>query len=514
MQTPDSKTMSVQSHNQLTLRRLGIDTQQEYIVFMRADCGVCMSEGIKSLMRVKITCRGKTIVATVNQVTSAILDPGSASLSDRAFEILGAQEGDTIVVSHLSALESMSLVRAKIYGRRLEAEHYDAIIHDIVQGYYSGVHLAAFVAGCAGSRLDRDEVLGLTRAMLNAGEKIDWHGKIVADKHCVGGIPGNRTTPIVVALVAANGILIPKTSSRAITSPAGTADTMEVIAPVNLSLAEIRRVVEKHNGCVAWGGSAKLSPADDIFIRVERALDIDSESQMIASVLSKKAAVGATRVVLDIPVGDTAKVRSEVEAQRLSDLFEDIGRAIGLDVQTLVTDGTQPVGRGIGPALEAMDVLAILRNTTDAPHDLRDKALLIAAKIFEQCGRCSAGEGLDLARATLESGRALNQFMAICEAQGGFREPRPAKFRREIMSERSGKISAVNNRKIARLAKLAGAPSDPCAGIEFLAPIGRRVHRGDVLFVLHADSPGQLEYGMDYYHANQGDFLQMEESAP
>ncbi|HMX55156.1 MAG TPA: thymidine phosphorylase family protein [Leptospiraceae bacterium] len=498
--------------NQLVLRKLGIDTQQEYIVFMRSDSSVCVSEGITSLMRVQISCRGKTIVATVNAVTGNILGPGEASLSNRAFEILGASDGDTIRVSHLSALDSMSLVRAKIYGRRLEQEHYDIIIQDIVHGYYSGVHLSAFIAGCVASKLDRGEVLGLTRAMLNAGQRMTWPG-IVADKHCVGGIPGNRTTPIVVSIVAENGILIPKTSSRAITSPAGTADTMEVMAPVNLSLPEIRRVVEKFGGCIAWGGSAKLSPADDIFIRVERALDIDSESQMIASVLSKKAAVGATHVVLDIPVGETAKVRSEAEAKRLSDLFEDIGAAIGLTVQTVITDGSQPVGRGIGPALEARDVLCVLHNANDAPHDLKSKSILIAGQILEQCGKAIQGQGEEMALETLTSGRALSRFMNICEAQGGFREPRKAQFQHDIVSDRSGRITSVNNRKIARLAKLVGAPADPCAGIEFLAPAGTRISRGDLLFTLHADSRGQLEYALDYY-ARQEDFLQMSEGAP
>ncbi|HNJ04173.1 MAG TPA: thymidine phosphorylase, partial [Leptospiraceae bacterium] len=358
----------------------------------------------------------------------------------------------------------------------------------------------------------RGEVLGLTRAMLNAGQRMTWPG-IVADKHCVGGIPGNRTTPIVVSIVAENGILIPKTSSRAITSPAGTADTMEVMAPVNLSLPEIRRVVEKFGGCIAWGGSAKLSPADDIFIRVERALDIDSESQMIASVLSKKAAVGATHVVLDIPVGETAKVRSEAEAKRLSDLFEDIGAAIGLTVQTVITDGSQPVGRGIGPALEARDVLCVLHNANDAPHDLKSKSILIAGQILEQCGKAIQGQGEEMALETLTSGRALSRFMNICEAQGGFREPRKAQFQHDIVSDRSGRITSVNNRKIARLAKLVGAPADPCAGIEFLAPAGTRISRGDLLFTLHADSRGQLEYALDYY-ARQEDFLQMSEGAP
>ena len=287
---------------------------------------------------------------------------------------------ETLRVSHLEPIDSLSHVRAKIYNQKLVYTAFEEIITDIVEGDYSNIHLSAFITACAGNRLDVNEISDLTKAMIASGKQLDWNKKIVVDKHCIGGLPGNRTTPIVVAIVAAYGLTMPKTSSRAITSPAGTADTMEVLTNVTLSLEEIKAVVEKEGGCFVWGGTAQLSPADDMLIKIEKALDIDSEGQLIASVLSKKAAAGSTHVVIDIPVGETAKVRTNDAAMKLKEHLEVVGKAVGLDTRVVITDGTQPVGRGIGPALEAMDLLSVLKNEVDAPKDLRERAVLLAGR--------------------------------------------------------------------------------------------------------------------------------------
>ena len=337
------------SPSRLTLRRLGVDTYQEHIVYMRADCHVCRSEGFEARSRVRVSAQGKSLLATLNVVKSELLGSEEASLSEAAWALLGARDGDVIEVTHAEPIESERFVRAKAYGERLPDAALGAIVGDIAKGLYSDLHLAAFVTACAGNRLDLDETIGLTRAMIAVGDRISWPYPIVADKHCVGGLPGNRTTMLVVPIVAALGLPIPKTSSRAITSPAGTADTMETLAPVNLDLATMRRVVEREGGCVTWGGTARLSPADDVLIHVERPLDFDSEGQLVASVLSKKVAAGATHAVFDVPVGPTAKVRSREAARRLGERLAKVGSTLGLNVRIVETDGIQPVGRGSDP---------------------------------------------------------------------------------------------------------------------------------------------------------------------
>jgi len=498
------------SGNTLRLRSLGIDTQQEPVLFMRWDCSVCRSVGFTVQSRVLVAFGSRHVIATIAMVHGDLLADGEAALSETALRALGAHEGDRIAVSHAPDVGSLSDLRAKVFGHRLGDAAMRRIIGDVVAGNYSPLHLAAFVTACAGDRLDPEETLGLARAMIGAGERIVWPQPQVMDKHCVGGLPGNRTTLIVVPIVAAAGLTIPKTSSRAITSPAGTADTMETLAPVALTTAMMRRVVEREGGCIVWGGGVALSPADDVLIRVERPLDLDGEGQLVASVLSKKVAAGATHVLIDMPVGPTVKVRSAPAADRLAEQMRAVGRALGLAVEVAITDGRQPVGRGIGPALEARDVLAVLQQAPDAPVDLRDRALQLAGAVLEMGGKAPPHGGRGLAETLLRDGSAWARFQAICAAQGGMRVPASAACSRPFVARRGGRVTAIDNRRLARVAKLAGAPQAPAAGVLFLAPLGSIVAAGQPLFVVHSQGPGELAYAFDYLMA-QIDVVAIEE---
>ena len=482
----------------LVPRRMGIDTQQEFVVYMDRECVVCRSEGFDAQTRVLVHNGGHRILATLNVTDPGLLSPGEAGLSNSAWLALGIRASDHVHVTHAPTLDSMSDVRAKIYGHRLSAPALDAIVRDIASGRYPDAHIAAFLAACAGGRMDRQETIDLTRAMVSAGQRLAWGRAPIADKHCVGGLPGNRTTPIVVAIVTAAGLTMPKTSSRAITSPAGTADVMETMTHVGLDVPAMRRVVEREGGCFVWGGALDLSPADDVMIRVERPLDIDSDAQLVASVLSKKIAAGSTHVVIDVPVGPTAKVRSDADYLALKALLEDVASACGLELRVVRTLGTQPVGRGIGPALEAHDVLAVLRGAAHAPHDLRMRAVALAGHLLEFCGHSRAGEGHDRACQLLDSGAAWAKFQAICEMQGGLREPPVADIRHPILAESTGLVHAIDSRRLSRVAKLAGAPADAVAGLEMHVKLGDHVERGAPLFTLHTETPGELAYAMDY----------------
>jgi len=296
---------------------------------------------------------------------------------------------------------------------------------------------------------------------------------------------------------------MPKTSSRAITSPAGTADTMETLAPVDLDIASMRRVVEREGGCVVWGGAVRLSPADDVLIRVERAIDLDSEGQLVASVLSKKIAAGSSHLVLDLPVGPTAKIRSQASAATLSATLTSVARAFGIAARAVLTDGTQPVGRGIGPSLEARDVLAVLQGKPDAPGDLRARSLLLAGSLLELGGAASDGNGQAMAVACIDDGSAWAKFQRICEAQGGLREPPVAPYTRPVVAQRSGRIAEIDNRRIARIAKLAGAPDAKAAGIDLHVRLGSSVDEGQPFYTIHAASRGELAYALEFALANQ-----------
>ena len=495
--------------NILKYKTLGIYTQNENVVYMRKDCHVCISEGFEALTRIRVSNMSTSVIASLHIITSDVLRQGEIGLSQIAAKKLKVSNGETLYVSHLEPIESLSFVRAKIYNQRLDYKAYKDIITDIIEGDYSNIHLSAFITACAGDRMDLNEISDLTKAMITSGKQLNWNKEIVVDKHCIGGLTGNRTTPIVVAIAAAYGLTMPKTSSRAITSPAGTADTMEVLTNVTLSGEEIKRVVEQEGGCLAWGGTAQLSPADDILIKVEKALDIDSEGQLIASVLSKKAAAGATHVVIDIPVGETAKVRSKEAAQKLKEHMEAVGDAVGLKIKVVITDGSQPVGRGIGPNLEAVDVLSVLQNEENAPQDLKERALLLAGELLELSEKVETGKGLETAKELLESGKAYQKFEAICKAQGRFSKTYVAPYQFEMHAPTSGTVKKINNRKIAKLAKLSGAPQSKLAGISMNVRLGDEIEKGGLLYRLHAESNGELNYALEYYE-NHDDIIVIE----
>lgn len=497
-ETPLKHEIEARNHTQFRLRRLGIDTHQEAVIYMRTGCHVCRAEGLSAQARVRVTRAGASIVATLHHIAGDLLQPGEASLSEAGWKLLDVQDGDSVSVSHSPPLDSLSHVRAKAYGKRLDQSAFRTIVQDVAAGAYADVHLASFITACSGSNLDRDEMIGLTKAMVEAGDQLQWGKTPIVDKHCIGGLPGNRTSPIIVAIVTACGLVMPKTSSRAITSPAGTADTMETLAPVDLDLPSMRRVVEREGGCVVWGGAVRLSPADDVFIRVERALDLDSEGQLVASVISKKVAAGSTHLVLDLPVGPTAKARTPLAAETLRDRLVDVAAALGIKAKGLLTDGSQPVGRGIGPALEARDLLRVLRGDADAPPDLRSRAVSVAGAILDLASGSEAGTGEVLAKTVLDDGRAWRKFQAICEAQGGMREPPVASQTYPVASPRDGRVAAIDNRLLARVAKLAGAPDAKAAGLELHVRLGDAVGNGQPLFTIHAEGTGELAYALDY----------------
>jgi len=490
----------------LRLRRVAIDTYHENVAYLHRDCAVYRAEGFQALAKIRVSCGAQSVEAVLNVVDDdRIVATDELGLSEQAFAQLCAGDHGEVQVAQAEPPSSMDAVRRKIGGHRLGQEDYRAITRDIAASRYSKMEMAAFLVATGQNGLDRDEVFMLTRAMLETGTRIDWNEPLVADKHCIGGIPGNRTSMLVVPIVAAHGMLIPKTSSRAITSPAGTADTMEILAHVDIEPEALDRLVRHERGCLAWGGTTRLAPVDDLLISVERPLGIDSQGQMVASILSKKLAAGATHLLLDIPVGPTAKVRHMREAMQLRKLFEYVGDRMGLHLEAIITDGRQPVGRGIGPVLEVRDVLRVLENDPEAPVDLREKALRLAGRIIEFDPDVRGGQGYAIAREILESGRAREKMNRIVKAQGEkTTHPGLGRLSFDVVAEQSGTVAAIDNFALARLARLAGAPISPGAGVDLYRKLGDKVAAGDVLYRVYADFPSNHEFAREFVARGHG----------
>lgn len=483
----------------LALRRVSIDTYHENVAYMHRECPLYRAEGFKALSKVEIRANGNRILATLNVVDDpTIVACGELGLSKAAFEQIGLANGHTVSVAQAEPPASIGALHRKLAGERLTQDDFNAIVRDIARYNYSKIELTAFVVATNRNELDREEVYFLTEAMIAAGRRLNWREPLVVDKHCIGGIPGNRTSMLVVPIVAAHGMLFPKTSSRAITSPAGTADTMEVLANVELPFERISEIVRTHRGCLAWGGTADLSPADDVLISVERPLSLDSPGQMVASILSKKIAAGATHLVLDIPIGATAKVRSMPEAQHLRRLFEYVAHRMGLSLDVLITDGRQPIGAGIGPVLEARDVMRVLENDPLAPIDLRQKSLRLAGRLLECNPDVRGGDGFALARDILDSGRALSKMHDIIQAQGGkpfdHHHPQLGALTFEVTATSDGVVCGIDNLQLAKIASYAGAPKVREAGVDLMRKLGEPVRQGEVLYRVHASFPADLEF--------------------
>ena len=489
----------------LAAKPLPLDTIRENVVVLSRQCLALRPGRLVGQRRVEVRAGPRSLLASPMICDDpGMVGPHEIGLPQPLFHRLGVPAGAAVEISPARSPRTLDSVRAKVAGATLDEAQFSAITRDLADHRWSDMEIAAFLMACA-SFMTPEETLALTRAMVSAGRVLKWDYPLVVDKHCIGGIPGNRTSLIVTPIVAAHGLRMPKTSSRAITSPAGTADTMEVLARVDLDEAAMREVVETCGACVIWGGRVNLSPADDVLISVERPLSIDTPDQMVASILSKKVAAGSTHLVLDVPVGPTAKIADAAAALDLKKLFEFVAHRMGLEIDVVTTDGSQPIGRGIGPALEARDVLAVLENRAEAPADLRDKAIWLAGRVLEADPAIGLGQGEARARELLADGSARRKLEQIIQAQG----PSPLESRLgdrvfEVPAPRSGRVESIDCLRIAGIARSAGAPEDPGAGIDLLRKRGEVVREGEPLYRIHASEPSDFRFAVEASETDSG----------
>jgi AMP phosphorylase len=446
--------------------------------------------GVRSLGRIRLRKHDRELTAIVN-TTSKIVPKGSIGIYDETRSYLQLGQGDEVEVEVSSPPSSLNYIKNRLRGRKLTRDEIREIIRDVVSGELSEVEITSFVTSLHHFALDIDEATSLSWAMVETGRTLQLDKKIIVDKHSIGGAPGDKTTLLVVPIVAACGLTIPKSSSRAITSAAGSADRAEVFMPVSLDMDEMRRVLDKTDGCIVWGGALHLAPADEIFVQVEFPLSIDP--LLLPSIISKKKAVGSNFVVIDIPTGAEVKIKTMSEAHLVAQDFIELGRRMDMTIQCAITYAGQPIGHTIGPALEAREALENLMNLKH-DHDLVDKATDIAGMLLEMTGRPN---GQDTAMEILRSGRAEKKFREIIREQGGNPEIKPDDIKvgectEDVVSDEAGIVLWINNSKLADLARLAGAPKDKGAGILLHKKMREKVSKGDRLFTVYAEKAGKL----------------------
>ena len=480
----------------LKVKILSIDSGGKPLVFLNDrdadELNITASE--------RITVKSKKKITAIINISSTV-DRGFLGVTEEVRKSLSLKPNSKVEIEIAPFPKSLQFIRNKLSGKKLLYPEIHEIVQDLVDGNLSENEIAAFVTALHIDKIDLDEATSLSRSMIDTGKKLKINKKIIADKHSIGGVPGDKTTLLVVPIIASEGFTIPKTSSRAITSVAGTADRAEVLMPVEFTTKKMLQILKKSNGCIVWGGAIELAPADEIFVRAEFSLHIDP--LLLPSIMSKKKAVGATHVVVDIPTGRGAKMKTTGEADLLARDIIELGRRLGIHTHCVVTFGEQPIGNTIGPALEAKEALEVLMNKKNVP-DLIDKACRISGSMFELLGKKN---GYELAKKILESGKAEKKLREIIKAQGGNSAILPedieiGKHTLHIRSEKSGQVIWMENRIIVEIGRAAGAPKDKGAGIVFNKKIGDRVEKDELLFTVYAEKAYKIDR-VKYILSNQ-----------
>ena len=498
----------------LELKHLPVSSFNENIAYIHRDCPVYKIDNIKTMTRIEIHGGAAPVYAFLQIVDSSkIIRPDELGLNTEAFRQIGLPEGSRVSLTLTPPAPSLASVRRKIAGNILSPKEYEDIVADISARRYSNMDIASFLVA-AGSFITPNELLSLTEA-LRGDRIIDWGSEeivadhhclgeipgnnqvclvagnftqaIVADHHCLGEIPGNKADLIVTAIVAAYGLPMPKTVSRSLSGCTGAADTMEILAGTDLDVRSLKKQVLEKRGAIVNPEGLDIAAADKIISAVEQQNGLATLERSIASVLASKMAAGITHLLIDIPVGPRARVRSTQEAMRLRKLIEYVGDMMEINVDVVITDGSEPIGFGLGAALEARDVMKVLKNKEDAPDDLKEKSLFLAGRILEFDPKLRGGQGYVVARELLKSGKALDAMEQIIKSQGKAKEQvRLGHLTRDVVADVDGTVKKIDNAFMTRLCVLCGGGQYPGAGVDLFKKTGDQVTAGDILYRIYS----------------------------
>jgi len=485
-------------HFQLEAVIIDAETDGDLYVFLHNQ--EAKKQGVRSIDSLMVETPNHQSIAVEVVLTNSLVKPRQVGIPENLARRLKIKPGDILDFELLDTPSSVKFIARRLRGEELNYPEIYQIISDLVSYRLNDAMVAFYLASTFWDTLSLDEIFFLTKAMVETGEKFDF-GANVADKHSTGGLAGNRITPIIVAIVSSFGVLIPKTSSRAVTSPAGTADTFEVLAPVIFSVKEVRKLIKKNKGCVIWG-AVDIASADSRIIRVAHQLPEEPIPKLVTSIMAKKVAMGARYLIIDVPVNPTAKVKTLQEADEIKSLFLYLGKRFKIKVKVISYYSFGPVGRGIGPALEARDIIRVMQRKEERPLDLEKKGVYYAGELLEMTGRITTGKGQEEAQKCLESGRAWQQLQKIIKAQGGnpnidSEDIQLGKIVYPLRATQKGQVRMIENQDLTWVAKSLGAPATKKAGVYLEKLPGELVKEGDVLCHLYASSQARLNIGLE-----------------
>ena len=407
-------------------------------------------------------------------------------------------EWDTVIVSFLKNNPlSMQAIRKKMLWKKISDEEIDAIIEDIQDNKIHDLVLAYYVATSFFYKSDVHELAYTTKATAYTWDmyRFPW---IVAGKYCIWWVPGNETTMIVIPILASLWITMPKTFSKAITSPAATGECVNVLMDIEFDKQEVIRLTDKVWACLVWNEKLNLAPVNDRIIKVSSPLGMEPYARMISSIMAKNYAMWINHCLIDIPMWPTAKVVTMKDAKRVAKRFRDIWEYLWIKMDVQVTDWSEPIGRWIWACLQAREALRILQQYGTRSDDLEKKAIFLASRILILCWKASTMRSArKLVNEQLLNWEARKKMQEIIKAQNWnpnikSEDIQLGKFSHDIVAEKDCIISKVDMKHLNTMVRWLWAPKLYEAWIYLHKKLWDKVKKWEIIYTMYSPSANKL----------------------
>ncbi|HMT00898.1 MAG TPA: thymidine phosphorylase [Candidatus Absconditabacterales bacterium] len=454
--------------------------------------------GMHAMDKVALRHKGKEIVLNVD-LSNHLVRPGEVGLFEDVYKKYSIPENESVELKYARANPtSIEAIRKKLLGEKLTEQEIEAIVDDIKNNRLSDTHVTYFTACGFFYKSVNNELVRMTKATAKSGNCFNF-GKKAVSKYCIGGVPSNETSMIIIPLLASLGITMPKSFSKAITSPAATGECVSVLMNIKFTPDEVKKLVKKNNSCLVRSEPLNLAPANDKIIKVSNAISMEPYSRMISSIMAKQHAMGITDCLIDIPVGSTAKIPTLEIGKRIKRHFSYIGKKLGMNMKVLLTDADQPVGKSIGAALQVKEVLEILQQKKNKSELLEKKALFLAKEILEMIGFAHGIKAQEIVEEGLKSGKARKKMQEIIKMQGGRNwnikpdEIKIGEKTKEIKATKNGEIDEIDMKHINTIARTLGCPFDLKSGIVLHFKKNNKFKKGEILITLYSSDENKLK---------------------
>ena len=408
-------------------------------------------------------------------------------------------EWDTVLISFVQHHPlSMQAIRKKLLWKKINEEEINAIIEDVKNNKIHDLVLAYYVATSFFYKTDIHELAYTTKATAYTWDmyRFPW---IVAGKYCIWWVPGNETTMVVIPILASLGITVPKTFSKAITSPAATWECVNVLMDIEFDKQEVIRITDKVWACLVWNEKLNLAPVNDRIIKVSAPLGMEPYARMISSIMAKNYAMGINHCLIDIPMWPTAKVATMKDAKRVAKHFKEIWEYLWIKMDVHITDGSQPIWRWIWACLQTREALRILQQYKTRSEDLEKKIIFLASRLLLLCW---AANGLtnaeNLVKAQLANWEAWKKMQKIIKAQNWnpnikSEDIHLGKFTYDVVADKNCTISKVDMKHLNTMVRWLWAPKEYQAWIYLHKKLWDKVKKWEVIYTMYSPSETKLK---------------------